>query len=175
MKYMYFGNRHYQILVDWRWGSLILRCLIPGERLSSLKAVDEDEDQEYTYQLIHDAGGLFSLQGPNLTATRAFDFENPNDRAIEFTITVNITDNGQPALSVGHLTIKLKYSGILLIEYSRCSGKLLHYKVTLMNLYQEMSVFITIVHQNDSVTIMLAILNLIFRGKPYFLCLWWLA
>lgn len=76
----------------------------------ALTTEDEDVDQTYTYDLINDPSGLFSLRNGILVASRSFDYES--EESTEFDITVKSTDdgrNGQPlsVRIVGRLSVCL--------------------------------------------------------------------
>ena len=53
---------------------------------------DEDVGQSYTYTLVTDPSGLFTISDGKLRATRSFDYET--EKLTEFTIDVTSTDNG---------------------------------------------------------------------------------
>ena len=74
-------------------------CLpILGEDLVALVTEDEDSDQLYTYELINDPSGLFTITDGKLRASRSFDYEI--EKLTEFTINVKSEDSGTPPLSV---------------------------------------------------------------------------
>jgi hypothetical protein len=53
---------------------------------------DEDVGQSYTYTLVTDPSGLFTISDGKLRASRSFDYET--EKLTEFTIDVTSTDNG---------------------------------------------------------------------------------
>lgn len=53
---------------------------------------DEDVGQSYTYTLVADSSGLFTIVDGKLRASRSFDYET--EKLTEFTIDVTSTDNG---------------------------------------------------------------------------------
>lgn len=69
-----------------------------GESLAELQTDDEDSHDTFTYELLKNDGGLFSLSGHSIVSKKMFDFEE--QKALEFEIQVKSTDNGTPPLSV---------------------------------------------------------------------------
>ena len=69
-----------------------------GQKLVHLVSMDEDVDQNYTYRIVSDKSGLFSVSGDYLIASRMFDYETEPDLLLE--IEVESTDDATPPLSV---------------------------------------------------------------------------
>ena len=63
-----------------------------GEDLVAMTTEDEDVGQSYTYTLVTDPSGLFTISDGKLRASRSFDYET--EKLTEFTIDVTSTDNG---------------------------------------------------------------------------------
>jgi hypothetical protein len=73
----------------------------PGNPLTALETIDEDEQQEFQYDLIEDDTGLFSIVNGSLVSSMKFDFEKDDGK--EFQIKVKSVDNGTPVYSVSFI------------------------------------------------------------------------
>ena len=77
-----------------------------GTIVGPLSSTDLDSGQTHSYKLTDDANGAFALNTKTntITVNKALDYETQSS----YTITVNSTDNGKPAMSVVKtLTIKV--------------------------------------------------------------------
>ena len=57
-----------------------------------------DEHTEHKFRIMADASGLFSTDGESLMASETLDYER--DPARQFVITVQVTDDGTPPMTV---------------------------------------------------------------------------
>ncbi|XP_061172363.1 protocadherin gamma-B4-like [Saccostrea echinata] len=79
----------------------------PGEPLTALRTIDEDEHQVFQYELMEDDTGLFSIINGSLVSSVKFNFEESDSK--EFHIKVISRDNGSPSYSV---SAEMLYSSI---------------------------------------------------------------
>lgn len=77
---------------------MFARKFVTGEALVKLVTEDEDRNQIYTYRIVSDTSGLFSINGDHLTASRIFDYEKERDSLFE--IEVESTDDATPPMTV---------------------------------------------------------------------------
>lgn len=66
-----------------------------------MNPLDEDMGQQYTYELVDDDDGTFEVKGDKLICKKDLDYETMKDK--EFKITMKVTDDGTPPLSVSHI------------------------------------------------------------------------
>ncbi|XP_062574138.1 protocadherin Fat 4-like [Saccostrea cucullata] len=78
--------------------SVIPEEVKPGDPLTALRTIDEDEHQLYLYELMEDDTGLFSIVNGSLVSSVKFNFEKSDSK--EFHIKVRSSDNGSPSYSV---------------------------------------------------------------------------
>ena len=77
---------------------IITICLCSGQPLVKLIAEDEDKNQGHKFRIMADSSGLFSTDGESLMASETLDYER--DPARQFVITVQVTDDGTPPMTV---------------------------------------------------------------------------
>ncbi|KAJ8308291.1 hypothetical protein KUTeg_013165 [Tegillarca granosa] len=64
----------------------VLEEVEPGQPISDLVTVDEDEEQTHTYELLQDTEGIFSIKDGKLLCSRKLDYESESSK--EFVIQV---------------------------------------------------------------------------------------
>lgn len=67
-----------------------------GKLVGRLSATDEDSGQKLTYTLTNSDNGKFYLNGSELLKASPADYETKSKHVV----TVKVTDNGKPSLSV---------------------------------------------------------------------------
>ena len=85
-------------------GARVNELSAPGTRVGMLSAEDADEEEEFTFELLDDAGGRFMLSGDEILVKNGLglDFE----QALSHRIKVRVTDAGGKTLEQ-ELTITL--------------------------------------------------------------------